>query len=86
MKIKDDRFTIQTIKSIYAQLLEEYNSKDKIKINFANVDEIDISAVQLLLSLKQSCEKNNKSFRLTNIKDEILYSLEIVGVDSMLGV
>ena len=86
MKIEDDKFTILNIRDIYQVLLEQYNSKDDLELDFTNIDEIDISGIQLLLSLKQSCDKNNKQFKIINIKDEILYSLELIDTKTMLGV
>jgi anti-anti-sigma regulatory factor len=86
MKIKEDKFTIQTIKKIYLKLLKEYNTTDKIKINFINIDEIDISAIQLLVSLKQSCKKNNKILQINNLKDEIIHALKLAGVTNILEV
>ena len=86
MKIEDDKFTILNIRDIYQKLLEQYNSKDDLELDFTNIDEIDISGIQLLLSLKQSCDKNNKNFKIINIKDDILYSLELIDTKTMLGV
>lgn len=86
MKIEDDKFTIVNIRDIYQKLLEQYNSKDDLELDFTNIDEIDISGIQLLLSLKQGCDKNNKQFKIINIKDEILYSLELIDTKTMLGV
>ena len=86
MKIEDDKFTILNMRKIYQTLLDEYNSKNSLEIDFSNVDEIDISGIQLLISLKQSCKLNKKEFQMINVKDEILYSFELINTNSILEV
>lgn len=86
MIIEDDRLTISQIRKIYQTILDEFNSNEKLSIDLKNVDEIDLSGLQLLVSLKKSCHKQNKEFSIHNLKDELLYSFELSGLDSHLEV
>ncbi len=86
MIIQNERFTINNIRDIYEDIKNEFKSSDNIKIDFENVDEIDLSGLQLLVSLKKSCEKEDKKLQLINIKDELLYSFELSGTDQVLEV
>jgi anti-anti-sigma factor len=86
MTIEEDKFTIHKIREIYKKINTEFESSNQLKIDMKNVDEIDLSGLQLLISAKKSCEKNKKDFLLVNIKDELLYAFELSGVDSVLGV
>ena len=86
MIIKNERLTIHNIRDIYEDIKNEFNSSDDIKIDFKGVDEIDLSGLQLLISLKRSCEKGGKKLQFINIKDELLYSFELSGTDQVLEV
>jgi anti-anti-sigma factor len=86
MIIQTDSFTINQIRTIYQTLLDEFNSSSKLLIDLRNVDEIDLSGLQLLVSLKKSCLEKNKEFYIKNLKEELLYSFELSGLDSYLEV
>jgi anti-anti-sigma factor len=86
MTIKNEKLTIHTIRDIYKEIQDEFLSNDKIKISFENVDEIDLSGLQLLVSLKKSCDNEKKQLQLINIKEELLFSFELSGIDQVLGV
>jgi len=86
MIIEDDKITIHKIKNMYQEIYNEFNNNDKITINLKNVDEIDMSGLQLLVSLKKSCEKEDKKLYIENIKEDLLYSFELSGLDSILEV
>lgn len=86
MKLENSNFTIyevEDVKTIFETVILE---NDKIIIDLENVSKIDMSAVQLLISLKQTCYKHNKSFQLVNVSDEIIQSLNISGTAYVLGI
>jgi len=84
--IKDDKFTIHKIRDIYKILKDDFESNNSMSIDMKNIDEIDLSGLQVLLSLKKSCDSQNKKFELINIKDEVLYAFELTGTNTVLGI
>jgi anti-anti-sigma factor len=86
MLIENDKITIHKIRDIYQNIKEKFDTSNNITIDMKNIDEIDLSGLQLLISLKKSCDKENKEFQLINIKDELLYSFELSGTDEILGI
>ena len=69
MKLENSNFTIyevEDVKNLFQTLLME---KDKIVVDFENISKIDMSAIQLLLSLKKTSLEHNKSFQIINISD-----------------
>lgn len=85
MKLENNNFTIYEVEEIKDKFILFLES-EHIKIDFENVTKIDMSTIQLLLSLKKTCEKQNKSFEIINVKEEILDSFEITGTAQILGV
>lgn len=85
MKLKSSSFTLYEVEAIKEDFIKEF-SKNKLCIDLENITKIDMSAIQLLISLKKSCEEKNKSFEIKNIKEEILDCLHITGTNESLGV
>ena len=53
MKLESENFTIYEIKELKDKLLEEFQQSEDIQIDLSNVIKIDMTAIQLLLSLKK---------------------------------
>jgi len=85
MKLSNNSFTIYEVEDIKKDFLELLND-EKIVVDFENISKIDMSAIQLLISLKKSCDALNKEFEVVNIKEEIIDSFEITGTAQVLGV
>ena len=85
MKLENNNFTIYEVEKIRDNFLELLN-ENRVVIDCENISKIDMSAIQLLISLKKSCQELNKEFEIINIKDEILESFEISGTAQVLGV
>lgn len=86
MVLKNNNFTIYEVEQLQEDFIKEAQNKETIVIDFKNITKIDMSAIQLLISLKKSCDEKNKTFEIKNIKDEILDSFEITGTAYILGV
>lgn len=85
MKLENNNFTIYEVEEIQKQcstLLEEQS----ITVDMENISKIDMSAIQLLISLKKSCNELQKDFEIVNVKEEVLESFEISGTAYVLGV
>lgn len=86
MKLQNNNFTIYEVEQLKEDFINEINNEDEVVIDFENITKIDMSAIQLLLSLKKSCDEKNKGFEIKNIKEEVLDSFEITGTAYILGV
>ena len=85
MKLSNNNFTIYETEEIKKDFIELLNEETVI-LDFDNISKIDMSAIQLLISLKKNCDDLNKTFEIVNIKEEILNSFEITGTAYILGV
>ena len=58
MKIKSEELCIQEIESFYKLLQDEITNLqgNPLILDFINVEKIDLSAIQVLISLKKHCE------------------------------
>jgi anti-anti-sigma factor len=86
MLTKYEKFTIHNIRDIFPLLKDKINLQENLIIDMQNINEIDLSGLQLLISLKKSCDKQKKEFELINIKNELINSFELSGTNSILGI
>lgn len=86
MKLESENFTIYEIKELKDKFLEEFQQSKDIQIDLSSVTKIDMTAIQLLLSLKKSCDNQNKSFEIKNIDANIFRAFQLSGCDTALGV
>jgi len=84
MKIETQELNIYEIEKFYETLKEEIK-KDKIVVDFENVNKIDYIAIQLLVSLKKTTKKENKQLEFININDEVMQKLSKCKFDAILG-
>jgi len=69
MKIILTELTIYEIEGFYNKVLKELqNTKKSFTLNFSDVEKIDLSAVQLLISINKFCLDRNINFKVTNIQ------------------
>ena len=68
MKISLNELSIYEIENFHKTILKEISSsKTSFTLNFSNVEKIDFSNVQLILSLKKYCDEKKINLKLTNI-------------------
>jgi len=72
MKIQTQELNIYNVDDLYNDLLSHLKSIDgnEFILDFSDVDKVDLSAFQLLLSLKKSCELKNIDFKISNISSK----------------
>ena len=85
MKLENNNFTIYEVEEIQKQCIELLEEQS-VTIDMDNISKIDMSAIQLLISLKKSCDEQQKDFEILNLKEEVLESFEISGTAYFLGV
>lgn len=86
MKLESENFTIYEVEELKNKFLEEFNSNENIEIDLSGVLKIDMTAIQLLLSLKKSCQQEDKPFEIKNIDSNIFKAFQLSGCDTALGV
>ncbi|MBI9052529.1 MAG: hypothetical protein JEY96_01845 [Bacteroidales bacterium] len=57
----ENDLTIYSIEDFKAKFIEAYNKYDVINIKLKNVNNVDLTFIQLLYSLKEDSKKTNKS-------------------------
>ncbi len=55
---------IQNIRKIRNKLINIFSGKDIASVHFINVSQIDLSGIQLMISLKKSCLKQNCDIKI----------------------
>ena len=84
MKIETPELNIYEIEKFY-ELLQEEIKKDEVVIDFENVIKIDYIAIQLLVSLYKTTQKQNKKLKFLNINDEVMQKISKCKFDTILG-
>jgi len=75
MVIEKDEVTIYDVETIYKKILKEYES-DSVVIDLNGVNRLDMSIIQLFVSLQKSCKEDSKKFELKNCSSEVVGILE----------
>ena len=86
MKLESENFTIYEVEELKEIFVNELNSNENIEVDLSNIQKIDMPALQLLISTKKSCEKENKTFEIKNINENIYKAFQLSGCDTALGV
>lgn len=80
-------YEISNFKQEILNALEENESKDKFELDFEFVESIDLSSIQLLLSLKKYCDDKKLKLHLININAKsIRQKLKLFNLNETLGV
>lgn len=85
MFIEKDELNIYEVESLHQEILKEFDA-GSICIDMKNVNKIDMSVIQLLVSARKSCQNYSKDFELKNVSSEVLEIIKSSACDSLLGV
>ena len=66
---------------LHRQIVPQLATRQQITIDLGEMASIDAAGAQLLLSIKNSAESQNKMFELINPPEFFLQSLQAIGVD-----
>ena len=83
MKIIYEELNIYVVEAFYQEILEAYKKNDTT-IDMQSVSTIDMSAIQLLISLYKSCQEASKEFQLLNVNAEVEKVLHNCACDFLL--
>ncbi|MCD4668134.1 MAG: STAS domain-containing protein [Sulfurimonas sp.] len=86
-KLEYDKLTIYEVEELYTILLDlAQNKNDKLELDLQQVQKIDMTVIQLLISLQKTCEVDAIDFSLHNLSSEVVDTLHLCGCDTLLGV
>ena len=68
--VENEQLTIYEIEKFYKKILQEFRENEAVEIDLSKVKKVDLSLIQLLLSLKKSEKK--VSLKLSNEVKDIL--------------
>ena len=88
MEVLFKELNIYEIDKFHQKLLEDVKTSDEsFVLDFIDVQKIDLSNIQLILSLKKYCDEKNIKLNITNIKaKQIKQTLKMFNLNSTLGV
>ena len=78
-KLEYNKLTIYEVEELHKILLENYLKNSELALDMQEVQKIDMTAIQLLLSTQKSCKDKDIAFSLHNLSDEIIKTIEISG-------
>ncbi|MBU0719957.1 STAS domain-containing protein [bacterium] len=84
MLIEKENFTIYEVEELKDKFLKTLD-EESVVVDMSSVKKIDMCAIQMLCSLKQSADIKEKDFSITNANSDILHALKISGCDIVLG-
>jgi len=84
MYIDKDELNIYDVESFHRDLLQEFKNPE-VLIDMKNVNKIDISIIQLFISLHKSSQDSSKKFVLQNVNDELRFIFERAACTFLLG-
>lgn len=78
---------INHIEKIYAELKEKLTIDKPISVVIDNPENMDITFVQMLLSIKKACTEASKEFKVTTVlKDDLKQLIEKAGLNKELNI
>lgn len=88
MNISFHELSIYEIEQFQKDILQELQSTTQLfTLDFENVEKIDLSSIQLLLSVKKYCDEKNIKFDIVNLHSKhIKQTFNIFNLNSNLGV
>ena len=88
MKITFKELNIYEIEKFHQKILKDIQTtKKSFTLNFADVQKIDLSNIQLILSLKKYCDEKGIKLNITNVTaKQVKQTLKMFNLNATLGV
>ena len=83
MKVTYEELNIYVVEDFYKELLQGFQNGDA-SVDMQDVIKIDMSAIQLLVSLYKSAKESSVKFALQNVNEEIQKTLQTCACDFLL--
>jgi len=84
MKIEENELRIYEVEDLHEELLSEFDQTE-ISVDMSRVNKVDMSVIQLFVSMHKSCKKEDKSFKLLNVNEEVSTLFKSAACGFLLG-
>ncbi len=86
MQLQFDALTIANIEELHETLLAYSLSQESLlELDLHNVNKIDLSAIQLFLSLQKTLHNEKRQLKLTNCTNGVMAALALCGCEKILA-
>lgn len=88
MKFENSTLTIYEVEEMREVFLTHLrsNPNQDLVLDFENVSKIDMSMLQLLISLQKTLLRSGANLELKNINNDIINAFNLSGISQVLGV
>jgi len=83
MKFEQNELTIYEVESLHTSLLKEFANGDLL-LDMQNVNRMDMSVIQLLISAQKTAQEHSKKFALQNVNEELAQIIKNSACDFLL--
>jgi anti-anti-sigma factor len=77
--LKED-INIKNAAQFYQDVKDELANKDKVILDFSNVQRIDLSIAQIILAAGREAKETGKSVNLKSVSDAVKHQLQVCGL------
>jgi len=71
---------IKNIKNLYNQIKDVIPAENELVLDFSEVDRVDLSIIQLIMSAQQYARQNECMIKLKNVPEQVREQLYIGGL------
>jgi anti-anti-sigma regulatory factor len=79
IKLEPD-ISVKKIKELHAAIVDEFKNNDEVLIDFADVERVDLSIVQLIMASGRAAKTAGKTIKLKSVPRFIKHQMQICGV------
>ncbi len=79
IKLESD-IGIKKIKELYATVMDEFTTSDEVVIDFADVERVDLSVIQIIMAVGRAAKAAGKTIRLKSVPRFVKYQMQICGI------
>ncbi len=84
MIIEDNELSIYEVESLFQSILNEFDG-GSVVLDMQNVKKVDMSIIQLFISVQKSCLEDSKEFKLNNVTSGVSKILINCSCEFLLG-
>jgi len=72
--------TVKSIQGIYDELVKEFEKDDELVIDLSDVERVDLSFVQLLISAGRKAREQKKVIRVKGVSTDLKNLIKLSGI------
>ena len=86
MQLDFESLTIANVEALHETLLAlSLTQEEVLEIDLSNLNKIDMSAIQLFLSLQKTLHADKRELKLTHCTNGVADAFKLCGVEEILG-